>query len=352
MTRVGLIGRCDSRGIAYQTLEFARHMHPGRTLVVELNDPAWPEDPHRFNKIGGDIFRAGTGAISGGRVRATIDERQARLFLRDVDVVFAVETLYDWRFADWAREAGVRTVIQANPEFYEHHVKGYPHPDLWVWPTDWLHDIDDTLPVDGGVLPVPCVDRPDTSADLDDPTLRIVHVAGHAAAGDRNGTLVFLEALNFLHRKIHVTIVGQDGALPARPQHRDNVTVDVIADGVDDRWDLYTGQHLVVLPRRYGGLCLPAIEAIACGVVPVMPDCSPNRMWPGPRFRSAKGPTRRTPHGIIQTAGFHPFELAQAIDHLAFNRNALAAHRDTCAQWRHDNSWAMLSPMYEQTLTS
>jgi glycosyltransferase involved in cell wall biosynthesis len=344
VTRVGLIARADNRGIGFQTWEFFRHMQPDKTLLVLLNDPKWPEDVGRYR--GDHIYPV---TLVGKARHYETDERQVRKFLEDLDVVFAVETLYDWRIADWARQMGVRTVVQANPEFWNHHHDhNRPLPDQVVWPTDWMLDHEE-IP-NGPVIPVPCVERPNTAADPDDDVLRVLHVAGHAAAGDRNGTSDFTEMLPSLRAApIVVTIIGQDGVLPEIRKVAPGVTLDLRPDGVLDRWEMYRNQHLVVLPRRYGGLCLPALEAMASGCAVLMPDCSPNEMWPGPRIRARRGRMHRAPFGFIQTYGVHPLEMAQAVDRFAKPEHR-AKHMADAKAWADDNCWVDLGPLVYEPL--
>lgn len=338
MTKVGLIARADERGIRYQSEEFHRHMRPDKTLVVFLDDPVFPEDAGLYQ--GDDVYQI---HAVGLRRHFAFDEKVVRKFLEGLDVVFSVETLYDWNIAAWARQMGVRTIVQGNPEFYTHHHEASrPRPDQWVWPTDWLHEHAD-MP-GGAVVPVPTVERPVTAGDPDDKTLRVLHVAGHAAAADRNGTLDFMEAVSSIRCRAVVTVIGQDDWLPPVRKVPPNVELAVQSNGVKDRWEMYRGQHLVVLPRRYGGLCLPALEAMTCGAAVLMPNCSPNSVWPGPRVKARGGRMHRTPFGHIKTSAVHPLELAQQIDKFADpevrrERQAEALH------WAEQNYWRDLKPM-------
>lgn len=342
MTKVGLIARADNRGIGFQTFEFWRHMKPDRTMVVMLNDPPWPEDIGRYP--GDNVFPM---APKWHARHFEFNEKATRRFLDGLDVVFAVETVYDWRLCDWAREMGVRTIVQGNPEFYtHHHDPDRPQPDQWVWPTDWLHDHKD-MP-GGDIVPVPTVERPVTAADPDD-TLRVVHVAGHAANADRNGSLIFAEAVCSLRHRVDVTIVGQDSWLPPIRKVPADVGLSERPAGVADRWDLYRNQHLVVLPRRYGGLCLPALEAMASGCAILMIDCPPNDTWPGARVRARKAELLRTPFGLIQTYAAHPLELAQAIDRFR-DPEYRRAKMGEAQLWASTNTWADLGPLVYQPL--
>jgi hypothetical protein len=343
--KLGIIARCDNRGIAYQTLEAVNGLKPDKVLVVMMNDKRWPEEPSRFGHIRNAIY------VDSNMLGRRLDETKARKFLDGLDVVFAVETLYDWEFADWAREMGVRTVVQGNPEFYSHHTRhgwGQPQPDQWAWPTTWMTDHDD-LP-EGPLLPVPAppLDNSDTP-DAEDETLRVLHVAGHAAIGDRNGTQIFAEALQLLGSKVHVTLVGQDGALPD-PRLARHVTMERIPGGLPDRWDLYRRQHIIVLPRRYGGLCLPAIEACSRGVVPMMPDVPENSLWPHVGLKAREGRLQRVPFGMIPTWNVRPNDIAYRLDQLAKNRELLADLQERSLQWADDNAWAAWDYIYKEAL--
>jgi hypothetical protein len=333
--KVGLLARCDNRGISYQTYEFYRALEPHRTLVFCLNDPAWPEDTGRYNRRNVDFT-----AVCPDRI---VDERKARKLLRDIDVLFAVETVMDWRIIDWAQEAGVRTVVQGNPEFYVHHRFPLPHPTVWTWPTDWMLD---ELP-EGPRINVPVPDDVRrTAADPGEGQLRVLHVAGHAAAGDRNGTIDFMESLASIRTRVEVTVVGQDHWLP-KARVPANVSLHTIPSGVENRWDLYRDQHVVVLPRKYGGLCLPAQEAMASGCAVVMPNCSPNEMWPGPRVDARKGRLHNSPFGRLQTHNVSPIHLGHIVDRLNSDRDLLARHQLEARRWASENTWSKWRPEYE-----
>lgn len=342
--RIGLIARADQRGIAYQAEEFYRHMQPAKVLCVMMHDKAWPEDAGRYP--GRDVV-----FVDHDRTARTLDEHKVRRFLKGLDVVFAVETVYDWRMCDWAREMGVRTVLQGNPELTKHvtpEAADWPHPDKWVWPTDWLLD---QMP-STTVLPVPCVDRPRTAAQPDTGPLQILHVAGHAAAGDRNGTELFAEAVPLIKAEVEVTIVGQDGSLP--PIHlpgRSRARIKSYPRGIEDRWEMYRDKHLLVAPRRYGGLSLPTIEAMSCGVAVMMPNCPPNKMWPGPRIEARMGRLHHAPGGRVPTTAVAPRDIARMIDAFAEDGDLRVRYMRQAEQFAADNSWEKLKPRYLEVLS-
>lgn len=337
--RLGIIARCDSRGIAYQTEEACRGLQPDRVLVVMLHDKRWPERPDRYRDYD-CVF-----ADSDLRTRK-LDLRKVRQFMAGLDVVFAVETLYDWEMMEIADGLGVHVVVQGNPEFYTHpRDPDRPHPDLWVWPTPWLLD---DMP-GGTLLPVPAPPTRPAAADPGDETLRVLHVAGHRALGDRNGTDLFYEAIPLLGPGVHVTVVGQDGQL-ASPRLPRGVTYEAHPNGVEDRWRLYENQHVVVLPRRYGGLSLPAIEACAAGVVPMMPDVAENSMWPILPLQAKIGRRQRVPAGSVPTWLVRPNQIAYEIDKLNRDRHLLDDAQARAIDWAATNQWEDWLPTYRDAL--
>jgi hypothetical protein len=338
--KVGLIARANDRGLGVQTLEAYRHYPFDRTLVITIPDRHFPDHVDRYDRGGVTFMQLDTRSHSLG-------EGKIKRWARGLDVVFSVETLYDWKVADWVREIGGRTVVQANPEFFIHRRKPAEiQPDVWAWPTSW-RPFDD-MP-EGPLLPVPALDAqpPVAAISLDDP-FTVLHVAGHRALDDRNGTDGFMEALRRVRQKVTVRVVGQDGQLPTLRRCPDNVTLELNPTGVADRWDLYRGVHLVVLPRRYGGLCLPAIEAATAGCAVAMPGCVPNDIWPIIPLSFRQGRNLMVQAGLIKTFNTTPDSMAYTIDTMARNRDRLAAQQYESFSWARNNTWAKLTPIYDE----
>ncbi len=319
VVKLGVIARTEiARGLAVQTRNFVEHMDVDRTLVVNMPrrdcdlDASWCPNP---TPIRYDDQRHALG-------RAEVID-----WMRGLDAVFTVETPYDWDMPNWCRELGVKLFVQGNPEFVRHGQRQFDHygRPIWWWPTSWRTDV---LPA-GRVMPVPMPDRPRTAAAPDDGPLRVLHVIGRRAWADRNGTDIFLRALTQVQSKMEVTITTIDQANPVGIWPDDRVKIDVITDAIEDRWDLYRDQHVLVLPRRYGGLCLPALEAAACGVAVVMPDVPPN-LELAQLFVPAQTDRKvlNLACGAVPEARVRHIEIAHMLDHLASNRGALAAAQD------------------------
>ena len=88
---------------------------------------------------------------------------------------------------------------------------------------------------------------------------------------------------------------------------------------------MYRGVNLVVLPRRYGGLCLPALEAAASGCALAMTNTPPNGHWPIMPIDCRQGRNLNTQAGLIRTVNAVPDSVAYTINTLARNRGRASA---------------------------
>lgn len=338
--RTGLIVRANQKGLGTQTLELARNYPFDSLLLVIDHNRRWPEDP--------SLFPGAHVAEWHWRDDLRLDPHPVRAFLSEVDVVFSVETLYDPQLAVQARNQEIYTVIQGNPEFYRHSLYRWPHgPDRWTWPTSWLLDL---IPP-GQVIPVPAMTPGARPGDPDDDILTILHVAGHRAAGDRNGTELFAHGLRTVQHRCKVRIVSQDGEirLPRLPPH---VEVELLPHGVADRWEMYEGVHVLVMPRRYGGLSLPIVEALSVGCAVAATDCPPNHSWPIVPLAAREGRAIRVPVGDVRAHQIQPRSVGRVVDLLTEDRAYLRSLMDQSTQWAVSNSWERLRPVYTSLLTS
>jgi len=309
--KIGLIARAEyARGLAIQSKNFYDHMPVDRVLLVKMPNPDCEVREWWYQNA----------TITDSLPGHTLDEELVREWMRGLDVVFSVETPYDWSLPIWAREMGVKTVIQGNPEFVRHGQEGYEHfadPDQWWWPTTWRLA---ALPA-GVHMPVPMPDHERTAAEPGEP-LRVYHIAGKRAFADRNGTDIFINAMRALQPSTTVTLHGLEYSLPEIQPVR-NLTIHVENLGVSDLWDMHTNQHVLVLPRRYGGLCLPALEAASRGIAVMMPNCSPNSELASILSPCTQGKTIRVASGQLTMADTHHYTLGQEINQLVHNPKRL-----------------------------
>ena len=335
---VGLIARSEDRGLGVMTWAFHRNMAPARTLLVA---PA-PNIARGFRQHHDRFPDATIIRWDGG----PLDEAVVRDWLDGLDVVYTAETFYDPALPDWARQQGVGTVLHAMPEFYNANL---PAPTA-VWnPTPWRND-----EVMGRVVPVP-VEPPPVNmthdAYLGDRPLRVLHVAGHRAMADRNGTLAFLQSLRAVREPCEAVLLCQDQRAPkaqgVSPKVKYRSVVGPQAS-LDEWWEW---ADVLVMPRRYGGLCLPVQEALAHGVPVIMPAVPPNTWWPVTTV-----PTETSTSSITTVSGeyrlplMHPHRLADAIQDFARDPGLLGHQRARALKWAHEHSWPAMRAVYDAEL--
>ena len=322
--RVGVVSPLTDRGLGIQSYEAARNLDAA-VLFVETNDPSAPSHPERFP--GATRVRWAQG----------LDPRIVIPWLRTVDVVYAAETFYDPRLPQWAAAQGVTTVLHANPEFYT----GAQEPThLWS-ATAWRREV---MPPRTAVVPFPVATDRFTPAVPHDGPCRWLHVAGKRALADRNGTDAVVAALPHLRRPCEVRIVVQYGEVPELPNVPSHVDVTYI-DPPADYWRLYDDVDALVLPRRYGGLCLPANEACAAGLALVMTDLIPNHEWPGAKVPAEFWRKLTMPCGRVPVHDVDPRDLARCMDELA-DPEVRHRHQADSVEWAKAHSWDALRPLW------
>ncbi len=333
MTRVGLIARCDRGGLANQTWEIWRHIEPERTLLVSLGRAArGAENPGRFDH--GDIK-----TTQGDR----IPDDTLRSMAEGLDVLVTVETPYNAAAFDLIRGAGCQSVLVANPELFVNR-----GADVVVVPTPWSID---RMPPGTEVLPHPvCRDllphRRRSEA-------RVFYHPAAPAMLDRNGTKTLLRAMAYIDEPCEVIIRSHERS----PWRTDVVTIGHvtarwISAHTEDYWDSYPEEaDVIVLPRRYGGLCLPVQEAAALGMPAIMSDLTPQQSWPHVRTIDPGEPrAHRMKGGLFDVWQPDPASLAAAMTDLVRNPDEVGRLSDAANRWADDLSWATQLPRWNDLL--
>lgn len=347
--RLGVIARAEAgRGLANQTHEVCRHLDPERVLLIDPGrDGRFTQHPERYEQ-----WETTTVRWNGGR----LDEHTVRRWLDGLDVVYSAETPYDLRLPQWAAEAGCGVVVQANPEFLG--PQDARAAVTWWVATPWRME---HLPARTRVVPMPVPDVPWKAGrhpelmELEGRNyllpartgpLRFLHTAGWPAVADRNGTQAVAEAAEMLTVDAEVVIRGQHPDI--NRFQRPGVRVEQRC--TPDYWDNYRDADVLVLPRRFGGLCLPVLEALAVGLPVVMSDCSPNEVWPGPRVETTSTNAVATRCGLLPLYDTDPRGLAATMDELAANPELVDKLRAEAADWVSANTWEALKPMWLEEL--
>lgn len=294
--RLGLIARADSRGLGNQTRAYHDNLHPVKTMVVDC--PSMKPLPIRK-----DWYPSSTW------INGLPTPRDWQRWLQGVDVVLSAETFYGPHLPHIARQMGVKTVLACNYEFLDPH----DQPTLWATPSRWHWS---QIPDPKVFLPVP-IETERFAPQPADKAVNFLHLIGRPAVHDRAGTADFLRALQYVHSDITVTITCQEPGyvrslmLSNGIRLPDNIDLHVREGDRADYWDLYTDQHVLVSPRRFGGLSLPHQEACAAGLPVIATHCSPNSDW--------------LPHEwLVSASKVGEFHVKQRIDLYSADHLALA----------------------------
>jgi len=277
--RLGLWGaRMDNSGLGMQTWEFFRHMKPIKTVVIDISqlDPIparrLKQYPNRYKREDNERYFI-------RYIQGIPDIYDIRQFLEDLDVVFIAESAYNMSFYPIAKELGVKVAVQYNYEFFDWFKgsmwAGNP-PDLFIAPSTWHYEEVQTLCEEKNLKHVylHCpVDRDKIKRRYIDSANTFVHIAGRPAEHDRNGTYTFLEAITLADGDLKGVVYTQDKKL-ANEIKREYPSVDVKYN-ISDYTDIYKKGSVLVLPRKYGGNCLPMNEALAAGMPVIMSKLSP-----------------------------------------------------------------------------
>lgn len=356
--RLGLVARADNTGLGNQTWEFYRHMKPAKTMVVDIGklngNRQFPERyPHNAVFI--------NGFPNSGDIR---------VFLEGLDVVFVAESPYNYALYSIAREMGVKVAVQYNYEFFDWFAyPEYPKPDMLIAPSRWNYDVVDKWCKDNNVKHVylHCpVDRTKLPFVPKKQAKRFLHMAGKPAAYDRNGTETVIDASKFVESDVEIVLhfQGEQGLGHQATHTIDEYRGRIGRNGNPDKIkiqqldpanyeDVYKDFDVMLLPRRYGGNCLPLNEALSTGMIVFMPDISPNNNWLPPHWLlPAEKIGQFEPRTVVDIYGVDPRELAKRIDWFANNSQGVIDTESRVADaLAKQIDWDVMKEMYLKELT-
>lgn len=283
--KLGIIVRTDNTGLGYQSRALKRMLNPAKTLEV-----ARGEDIPSFAR-----FEA---------------------FLDGLTHMITCETPYVYEAWNWAKLMGVKTFCQPNWELFDGLIQpNMPHPDQYLMPSRWmLKDMQELFP-NTIYLPPPTIasDFAKIRAGNLERTgkKRFVHIIGRNAIYDRNGWVSIMDALPFTKSDFELVVYSQqDMTGYSDPRVKYHVY------DIEDQTQLYKDFDALILPRRYGGLCLPMNEALISGLPVIMTDVEPNRILPDkwllPSYISGSFEGR----SVIDIHSVQPKDLALKIDEI------------------------------------
>lgn len=338
--RLGLLAYSSNTGLGIQTQEFAEHLRPDRVLLVDLSRLNHTRQfPGRFLEF--DCVHS----------RGFPSRQAIESFLAGLDIVFVCETPLDYDLFKRARERGVKTILQPNHEFNDYYRRpDLPPPDLFALPSPWHFD---DLPYPSKrLLPVPVATEklPKRQGAC---FRRFLHVAGRPAVHDRNGTLETIAAFRQVEcggatLTVRVQGGGEEYRAAAGTDHR----ISIDATDLPNYWEAYEGFDCLVLPRKYGGLCLPMQEALGCGIPVIMTAVSPNdealpEGWLVPAPKTGEFMTRT----MLDVHTADVCALAAKIeDFCELDLEEAASVFRTAKRLGEALSWERLAPLYREVI--
>lgn len=336
--KLGLIARADNGGLGAQTWEAWRHLRPERTLLIDMAE-------HGRGECQPDRFRGDFGLVY--IVRGYPEDRHVEKFVDGLDAVFTCETFYSPRFVRLAKRHGVRCVAQCNPELYDaHHLAG-AHV---VLPTSW-----EAERVPGAeVLPVPIgLDR--FAGERRQRTeARVFYHPTAPAMLDRNGSLLVRQALPFVKSQVTVIIRGAEGlhGFASSRQITDTVQLVELPNTPEPYWAAYPPDaDVLLLPRRYGGLCLPMQETAALGLPTITTALAPQVDYPHAWYVPAERPSPvDMKGGRFDVWNADPRLLAAMIDELAARPDLVADLSEAALEWSAALAWEHHQDAYGEVL--
>jgi len=338
--RIGLIARADNTGLGIQSKGFFDHI-PCKALVIDCGLLADQQTEilklHMDRFPGQKVYQMQPGhRITGGIPLEIMEE-----FIKDIDILFAMETPYDYNIISLCRNRGVKTILQLNYEFLD-YPSNLPFPDLLAAPSVWHYD---DIPNPKKFLPVPV----NTNHFKPEKKFRtFIHNAGRPAIHDRNGTVAFMNALQYVNSEVNVIINSQ---IPLSFNHiTRNPKVNLISTfGTKlNYYENYTG-GVFVIPRKYGGLCLPMNEAIGAGMPVISTHISPNNAWlPGEWLAEASYSRILQSKRKVEVFEPDPYRIA-SIMNLFCDEDFYNHAVEKALAIREAISWESLLPMYHKT---
>lgn len=262
-----MIVRGDDTGLGNQTRNLAYMLRPDKVMYINSKPFNGNEQHHEWYEN-----------FKGFATLGFPDNRAILRFMDGLTHIVTCETFYSYELIRLANQQGIKTFNQFNYEFLDNLRQILPIPYKFLAPSHW-HEEEMKAKFENVVyLPPPIFTNDFKDAREENfartGRRRFVHIVGKQAEHDRNGTEDLLRALEFCESDFELVIKSQ---YPINYQINDRrVIFDIGNKSGEKLSDLYKDFDALIMPRRYGGLCLPMNEALCSGLPVIMTDISPN----------------------------------------------------------------------------
>ena len=305
--KLGIVARMDlGSGLQNQTLNLCKMLKPDKVLLIDST-------PFNGAKQHPELYDG----FNTDKVWGFPNLNQYMEWLKGLTHVLTAETFYNERVINYCLRHNIKTFVQPNYEFMDAMIHPATPPTKYLMPSYWKNkEVQEAYP-DTIYLPPPLF--PNDFKDARQTNFRrsgkprFLHVVGKQASKDRNGTVSVMEALRY---------TTEDFELVIRSQYPLDFTVydervKVEINNFPNQQDLYSDFDALILPRRYGGLCLPTNEALMAGLPVIMTDIEPNnKVLPKKWLVPAKSHDRLLTRMVLDVYNADPIELSKVINTL------------------------------------
>lgn len=328
--KIGMIARCDVGGLGHLSYDFWKNIFEISKELIVMSGRL--DNPYLYPK--GIIASIG---------RPTLEEIDE--FLKDINVVLAVETPYNWNILSEAKRRGIKTVLIPNYEWSE--VKSPVMPDMYLCPSKLDYNLFKKYDTRVEYLPIP-VNREEFPFQQRTKAHTFLFNNGGGGSDGRNGYKELMEAIKLVKSDVKFLIRSQIEV--DQPEDK-RITFEYVHKKHED---LYKEGDVFLFPHKFDGLSLPIQEALSAGMPVLSTNFFPhNDYMPKEWFFEPEKwqlgnvcPECR----VIEMAKLDPQKIADKIDEWA-NKD-ITAESKKADEIAEKISWNSLHKKYVDLFTS
>lgn len=326
--RIGLVARCDDSGLGIMSLDLFKNFIIEKTLVVTGSYENHYERYQEFENSEAIICEFGTPMIE-----------EINYFLKDLDLVIAIETPYNWNVFSKAKERGIKTILIPMYEWTQPNDEIPAKPDLFLCPSSLDYDL---MPNPKILLPTP-INRKLIPFRERTEAKTFIFNNGHGGWGGRNSLNEFFQALPFIKSdikfKVRTQVPFEDAINDSRVEME---TGDIPYEKLWEEGDIALHLH------KFDGLSLPLNEAMSSGMPIISINQKPqNTFLPKELLIEPEATTRIKIYRDIDFSILSPFKIAEMIDKVAnMSSDKIKELSQRSNELAEKWSWDNLKPEY------
>ena len=330
--RIGLVARVDNSGLGMLSWEFYTNLREYIQKVVVVDNGVFRCFPERFGE-------------PEMKTQAGLGVAFWESFLKDIDILLAIETPYSWSGFWMAKRLGIKTVLIPMFECNDKPLDCYP--DLIACPATMDYESFSGEPSRLEVIQLP-VNRDRVKFKLRKKAITFLHNSGHGGFHGRTGTAQFLEAIPMVkNRNVRFLINSQTPFEYSRDER-----LQVRIGNIRNYWDLWKEGDVFVLPGRFEMISMPVQEALSSGMPVLTTDFLPFKGWlPDNWLIKYKDGARCKLHQReVLYVDIDPKTIAQKIDEWA--EKDITEESKYADKLAEDISWKKLKPQWVKLFES